>query len=515
MRSEKGITLIKLCFVIVLIGILFAMFISALKSSFEATNLQKFVIKMELLQEKVNVIRREYKIWEEYDPNESGNYYEYLKSFGFINADSKENKFTDEFNQIIKMFNESEIEYWNKDVDSILANYYYFSPEDIKKYFEVSDFDTHIIINFYTGNIIAKDSVEDVNTNKMIYRQYDAEIGNSLNIVPIVNEETTVDITVLENYGLRQKIKVALKSPSESILKPNIDEIFFYRLEDKNQVKKKCTELVDYVYNSKEKYATFTIDRSGTYSFIVKDSNSTEYTKIDYEIMLCNPPVVVDGLIGVYWDEDGVEYSIASSSDGNWYNYSKTNLKMANAKDEYGNYWVWIPRYIYMENNEQTNLDFVTETTTTSTENVATTYKLHPAFEDGVKGLWVAKYQSNFSKGKISIKPGKTLTIAKSNIAKEYCTDYVSNLIRPYADLISTEELDSVRVLSNSYGLTIANDLVHYAGGSPNEKEIINNTKYSSSNNISGVFDTETSEVEITRNSEVKEGRFRPVLIIK
>ena len=47
------------------------------------------------------------------------------------------------------------------------------------------------------------------------------------------------------------------------------------------------------------------------------------------------------------------------------------------------------------------------------------------------------------------------------------------------------------------------------------EKEIINNTKYSSSNNISGVFDTETSEVEITRNSEVKEGRFRPVLIIK
>ena len=515
MRSEKGITLIKLCFVIVLIGILFAMCISALKSSFEATNLQKFVIKMELLQEKVNIIRREYKIWEEYDPNESGNYYEYLKSFGFINADSKENKFTDEFNQIIKMFNESETEYWNKDVDSILANYYYFSPEDIKKYFEVSDFDTHIIINFYTGNIIAKDSVEDVNTNKMIYRQYDAEIGNSLNIVPIVNEETTVDITVLENYGLRQKIKVALKSPSETILKPNIDEIFFYRLEDKNQVKKKCTELVDYVYNSKEKYATFTIDRSGTYSFIVKDSNSTEYTKIDYEIMLCNPPVVVDGLIGVYWDEDGVEYSIASSSDANWYNYSKTNLKMANAKDEYGNYWVWIPRYIYMENNEQTNLDFVTETTTTSTENVATTYKLHPAFEDGVKGLWVAKYQSNFSKGKLSIKPGKTLTIAKSNIAKEYCTDYVSNLIRPYADLVSTEELDSVRILSNSYGLTIANDLVHYAGGSPNEKEIINNTNYSSSNNISGVFDTETSEVEITRNSEVKEGRFRPVLIIK
>ena len=79
MRSEKGITLIKLCFVIVLIGILFVMTVSSIKSSFEATNLQKFVIRMELIQEKVNLIRREYKVWENYNPNENGNFYEYLK----------------------------------------------------------------------------------------------------------------------------------------------------------------------------------------------------------------------------------------------------------------------------------------------------------------------------------------------------------------------------------------------------------------------------------------------------
>ena len=288
MRSEKGITLIKLCFVIVLIGILFVMTVSSIKSSFEATNLQKFVIRMELIQEKVNLIRREYKVWENYNPNENGNFYEYLKSFGFKNADSKDNIYSTEFNVILKRFNESETEYWDKDVDSILANYYYFAPEDLKFYFELPDFDNHIIINFYTGNIISKEPVEDVNTGEMVYRQYDAEIGSELNLVPIVNEETSVEVSVLENYGLRQKIKVTLKSPSEKMLKPNIDEIFYYREEDKNATRKKCTELVDYVYNSKEKYATFTIDRSGKYSFVVEDSNSTEYPRIDFDITLCN-----------------------------------------------------------------------------------------------------------------------------------------------------------------------------------------------------------------------------------
>lgn len=515
MKSESGITLIKLIFVVIVIAILLTISISALKSSFEATELQRFVIEMELLQEKVNIIRREYKIWENYDPNENGNFYEYLKTFGFKNADSKENVYANEFSQIIKYFNENNYEYWDSDVDSILANYHYFSSEDIKTHFDLSNFDNNIIINFYTGNIIAKDPVEDVNTHRMVYRQYDAEIGNELNIVPIVNEETTVEVSVIENYGLRQKIKVALKSPSEKILKPNIDEIFYYREEDKNAVKKKCTQLVDYVYNSQEKYATFTIDRSGKYYFIVKDSNSTEYKQIDFEIMLCNPPVLLDGLLGVYWDEDGVEYSIANTTDEKWYNYSKSSIRMANAKDEDGNYWVWIPRYIYSENKELINLNFTLETTTTSTENVATNYKLQEGFEDDVKGFWVAKYQSNFSKGKLSIKPGKTLTIESIINATEYCKNDLPAKLVPYADLISTEELNAVRILARSYGLTISNDLVHYAGGSPNEKEIIHNTKYSSSNNIYGVYDVETSEVEITRNGEEKEGRFRPILIIK
>ena len=514
MRSEKGITLIKLCFVIVLIGILFVMTVSSIKSSFEATNLQKFVIRMELIQEKVNLIRREYKVWENYNPNENGNFYEYLKSFGFKNADSKDNIYSTEFNVILKRFNESETEYWDKDVDSILANYYYFAPEDLKFYFELPDFDNHIIINFYTGNIISKEPVEDVNTGEMVYRQYDAEIGSELNLVPIVNEETSVEVSVLENYGLRQKIKVTLKSPSEKMLKPNIDEIFYYREEDKNATRKKCTELVDYVYNSKEKYATFTIDRSGKYSFVVEDSNSTEYPRIDFDITLCNSPEMLPGFIGVYWDDAGTEYSIANTYDSNWYSYSKDNFKMANAKDAEGNYWVWIPRFIYEENANSINIDFAKDNTMISTRNVATnTYKLYDAFDMDTKGFWIAKYQGNVNKNKLSFKPGKTLTIVNKTKAEDISNKLMDSSLDEYARLGISQELDAAGIIAKAYGIEIANDLVHYAGGSPNEKEIVNNTKYSSTNNIFGVFDLNTSETEITQNSNEDEGRFRLILV--
>ena len=514
-KEEKGITLIKLCFLIVLLGIIFVMSFSAIKSSFAATDTQKFVIQMELLQEKVNVIRREYKLWEGYDPNEVGNYHLFLETLEYTNANKSNNEFINEFESILKEFNESEVEYWDKDIDSILANYYYFTPDEIETKFGLDNFENHIIINFYTGNIIAKDPVKDVNSNKYIHRQYDSEIGNELKLLPIVNEETTIEVSVIENYGLSQKIKVALKSVQENVSKPNINEIYYYRVGNQEEVRKKATELVDYVYNSQEKYATFTIDKSGNYSFVVEDSNSTEYTKVDYEVMLCNPPRLYQGLTGIYWDDAGVEYSITNAYDSNWYNYSKDAFKMANAKDEDGNYWVWVPRYIYEENAEgNINIDFVRETTMTSTRGVATrTYKLFDAFNEDTKGFWIAKYQSNINKNKLSIKPGKTLTIFNKTNAINVSNTMIVDTLTAYADLASDESLNAVKVLSKAFGVTIANDLVHYAGGSPNEKEILNNTKYSSSNNIFGIYDIETSEVEITKNSEEKEGRFRFILI--
>ena len=54
------------------------------------------------------------------------------------------------------------------------------------------------------------------------------------------------------------------------------------------------------------------------------------------------------------------------------------------------------------------------------------------------------------------------------------------------------------------------------AGGAANEKGYINNTNYSSTNNVYGIYDLITSQNELTINSyDSEEGRYRPVMAIK
>ena len=58
-----------------------------------------------------------------------------------------------------------------------------------------------------------------------------------------------------------------------------------------------------------------------------------------------NSPQLMDGMIPVYWDEDGKEVKVTAENENNWYDYE--NQKWANAVTKDGSYWVWIPRYAY------------------------------------------------------------------------------------------------------------------------------------------------------------------------
>ena len=51
-----------------------------------------------------------------------------------------------------------------------------------------------------------------------------------------------------------------------------------------------------------------------------------------------NPPELMDGMTGVYWDSNGDEITITEDNKDNWYNYSEK--KWANAKTKDGSYWV-------------------------------------------------------------------------------------------------------------------------------------------------------------------------------
>ena len=57
-------------------------------------------------------------------------------------------------------------------------------------------------------------------------------------------------------------------------------------------------------------FVYFNIEKSGDYTFIVEDTNFVQYQKIEYQFNLCNPPQMLDGMIGIYWGDNGNETRI-------------------------------------------------------------------------------------------------------------------------------------------------------------------------------------------------------------
>lgn len=515
MKKEIGISLINICIIVAIIIIVATICACIFFESNKKSELNKYVSQMELIQEKVNWVRSEYKIWDDYNPNEAGNFYTYLQTLGYSNANSSTNLYIDEFNSIIKILSENNLDNWNVNADSIITNYCYFSPEDLNKYFSLENIDLHIIINFYTGNVISKENVED--DGKIIYRQYDCSFGNELVVAPIYNSTSIPKLEIIENYGLSQRVKISLDSNQNA----DIMDIYYYSSKN-DENKKVCSNLKNYTYVKEENTVYFNIEISGDYTFIVEDTNFVQYPKIEYQFNLCNSPVMLEGMNGIYWDENGVEKRVASEYDSNWYNYSKNDFRMANAKTEDGNYWVWIPRYIYKETTEGIDIEFVIENSSIATNNKSMNgYKLQKAFSNEnanseIEGFWMAKFQCNIEDEKINIKPGKTLSLLQfQNIGNKY-RNLLNTELDQYCYIMSEGEKEAALIISNAIEIDISTDLIHYAGGSPEENNFKENVKYSSTNNVYGIYDLYTSENEMTRDSDVNsEGRFRLTIVKK
>lgn len=515
---KNKISLKKLCIFLIVFILIILFSILELKESLKSSELEKFVAEMELIQEKVNLVRREYKIWKEYDPNETGNFNLYLQELGFDNASGSTNIYKNEFNNIIAELDKNRPDNWNN-TDSIIANYYYFNPQSLETRLGLTNIDRYVIINFYTGNVISKDGISDkFNSNKLIYRQYDTKIGNKLIATSIDNPSIVPKVEVLENNGLDQKIKIYLSSEQDLENVPNILEVYY--IEGDNEKRNKCSTLNDYIYESSEKAIYFTIEKSGEYSFIVEDTNHIEYPKIDFEINLCNPPILLDGMKGIYWNESGEEIKIEKTNDPNWYSYANNTLKMANAKTSDGNYWVWLPRYIYRETEEVAQVEFVYNTSNTSTENRITNGYSEPKVfsnDKNLSGIWISKFQVNDENStKIVIKPGQTLTITHKQTAESNCKNLLPENLKKYSKLMSDDEKNLILFYSKAMKIEIINDYIYYSGGSPSDEGFKENCEFSSTGNIYGIYDLITSENEVTMNSlDDEEGRYRPVLIIK
>ena len=133
----------------------------------------------------------------------------------------------------------------------------------------------------------------------------------------------------------------------------------------------------------------------------------------------------------------------SNENDVEWYDYN--SKKWANSQTEDGSMWVWIPRYAYKVNSNQTfDIKFLIGTTdnyydengniqtakrcNSVDENVDTTtgYTVHPAFTDEtaisyrnggwdkeLTGIWVAKFEAGYASGNNSA-PVKASSVSYS-----------------------------------------------------------------------------------------------------
>ncbi len=147
-----------------------------------------------------------------------------------------------------------------------------------------------------------------------------------------------------------------------------------------------------------------------------------------------NKPVLTTGMKAIKFTDPSEsakgEIRDSSVNDAGWYDYN--SQKWANAQTEDGSMWVWIPRYAYRVNNNQTfDIKFLIGTTDNYYDETGkiqtakrcknvdelvdtkTGYTVHPAFtnetaidfrnggwDKELTGIWVAKFEAGYASRK-------------------------------------------------------------------------------------------------------------------
>ena len=162
----------------------------------------------------------------------------------------------------------------------------------------------------------------------------------------------------------------------------------------------------------------------------VKNRNTSKMEEISSwdEEKLVNSPKLSAGMTPIKYDESGKVIEVDSGED--WYDYKKQETTTeaggdsiwANAQTKDGSQWVWIPRYAYKINYNDTKnkekggrieIKFLKGTTNLDKDNKDVTeqgYKVHPAFQNGenngyangewdkeLTGIWVSKFEAGFA----------------------------------------------------------------------------------------------------------------------
>jgi prepilin-type N-terminal cleavage/methylation domain-containing protein len=198
------------------------------------------------------------------------------------------------------------------------------------------------------------------------------------------------------------------------------------------------------------------------------------------EVKGVNRPKLYGGMTPVIW-ADG-SWQDTTSDNPDWYNYTTTDKKWANARTNDGSLWVWVPRFAYqMETGYHTNtagtinIKFLKYNTNTATDDTTvslvpeysgssqTNYIVHPAFingDDPLTGIWVAKFEAGGTIGNIDILPNvaslRNQTIGSffdAGYNMRYNTKYGWNMGKVDSHMMKNTEWSAISYLAKSiYG---------------------------------------------------------------
>ena len=486
MKNENGVTLIALVLMVILMLILTSVGIYTGVDSYKTMKTKKFEAEMTIVQEKVNIIRDEYKSWEYYPAKTCNEYvmekYSYDEMYegtmsknkpAYVGANygvssDPTSPYAILSNILDSTKNRVKLEPEDREIG--LYNYYYFTAAELEKRFGLTNLDVNVFINFNKGIIIERDGVDAIDVLAIEKRYYIlSELQNAQKGGYFVDEayidptdQSVVYTSTAElTSNTTEETKITLKlNRFISISKIEYAVLDDDTIDSSNIPTSSWNQVPSFEYNSTQGI-DFQINPNITGIVRIKvtpknkdafiNSNSIFITKV-------NNPRYVEGMTRIAWNGSNNRIFELRPADSSivWYDYSSNEKRWANMMLPDGSMYVWIPRFAYKITTEnKIEILFLKDNSniTFDGEQLPEGYIVHPAFRNGqgeestfmngefsseIPGFWVAKFE--------------TLIDRVDNSSSSYYTDINMNefdyMFRslPNADLTNND--DSINLYS-------------------------------------------------------------------
>ena len=197
---------------------------------------------------------------------------------------------------------------------------------------------------------------------------------------------------------------------------------------------------------------------------------------------IVNEPILVNGMIPVYYDEDNNSWYKANNRNtynNEWYDYSKrkwANVVTVDAKkrdfyekasigtkillEDINSFWVWIPRFNYDINNNDIEIKFVNEN--------ESAYRSFTFNNEELPGFWIAKFESGVKDDILCFKTSLTKDCNHTNNKLYFAPNYLFTDRITMANLFYT--MRKMELNGNIYGFMGAGTKLNNDGTIKNDQ---------------------------------------------